>query len=73
MLIFRIILNKIYCILLYIFIYRALQDLSNQLQNDLKNSENNELRTKVEAHWNHISTQISRLKLLKVRMFYWHF
>ncbi|CAH0590066.1 unnamed protein product [Chrysodeixis includens] len=44
---------------------KALQDLSNQLQNELKNSENNELRTKVEAHWNHISTQISRLKLLK--------
>ncbi|CAB3242422.1 unnamed protein product [Arctia plantaginis] len=43
---------------------KALQDLSNQLQNEQKNSDQ-ELRTKVESHWTHVSAQINRLKMLK--------
>ncbi|KAG6454853.1 hypothetical protein O3G_MSEX008907 [Manduca sexta] len=42
---------------------KALQDLSTQLQDIAKDSDK-ELKTKVDAHWKHISEQISRLKIL---------
>ncbi|KAF9422326.1 hypothetical protein HW555_001916 [Spodoptera exigua] len=51
--------------------HKSLQELSSRLDRlygneaDAKNSDNDELRTKVEAHWAHMSTQISRLKALK--------
>ncbi|KAF9794319.1 hypothetical protein SFRURICE_019042, partial [Spodoptera frugiperda] len=52
-------------------IFTSLQELSSRLDRlygteaDAKNNDNDELRTKVEAHWAHMSTQISRLKALK--------
>ncbi|XP_022816512.1 dystrophin-like [Spodoptera litura] len=51
--------------------HKSLQELSSRLDRlygseaDAKNNDNDELRTKVEAHWAHMSTQISRLKALK--------
>lgn len=47
-------------------IFRALQDLSSQLKEATASDDEN-LKAKVDVHWNHISTQINRLKALKVR------
>lgn len=44
--------------------FRALEELSAQLQNT-KDSEEG-LRVKVDSHWSQISKQINRLKILKV-------
>ncbi|CAG9795534.1 unnamed protein product [Diatraea saccharalis] len=44
---------------------KALKDLSTQLHNVAKDQENNGLRRKVDTHWTQISTQITRLKVLK--------
>ncbi|XP_063386213.1 dystrophin-like [Cydia fagiglandana] len=42
---------------------KALEELSNQLQNTKEPEEG--LRVKVDAHWSQISKQINRLKILK--------
>ncbi|PZC83054.1 hypothetical protein B5X24_HaOG208527 [Helicoverpa armigera] len=52
---------------------KSLQEVSNRIQkvygpidNDTKKEvENNDLLTKLEAHWTHVTTQINRLKILK--------
>ncbi|XP_053615054.1 dystrophin-like [Plodia interpunctella] len=44
---------------------KALEELSTQLQSIKKESVDDELKMKVEAHWHQISMQINRLKILK--------
>ncbi|XP_028176421.1 uncharacterized protein LOC114364451 [Ostrinia furnacalis] len=43
----------------------ALKDLSSHLSSISKEPQEDELKAKVDAHWAHISTQISRLKALR--------
>lgn len=46
--------------------FRALKEISCQLQEVAKDSDD-ELRSKVDTHYNQILAQISRLKELKVK------
>ncbi|KAL0869611.1 hypothetical protein ABMA27_005865 [Loxostege sticticalis] len=44
---------------------RALKDLSTQLSSTAKEPKEDDLKGKVDTHWAQISTQISRLKMLR--------
>jgi hypothetical protein len=66
MLFMEIIDSHLYCVK---FLFRALKDLSVQLNSIAKAPEDDGLKIKVDIHSAQISTQINRLKVLKVGVY----